>query len=603
MADIEVPVFIVGGSLVGLSTALLLGYHGVRSLTVEYHRGTAIHPRAAQTSQRTMEILRQVGLEQTVRRKSEEQFVQDGGVLAVETLVGGPIAHYIADLNEGVRDVSPTVRVFLSQDALEPQLRKRAEELGAELRFATEMVSFEQDTHGVRAVIRERDSGETHTVRAQYMVAADGAHSRVRERLGIRMLGHGTFANCITIYFRAHLAPLIEGHKWAVVYALNRQLRGFFRFEKPFEKTFLAINTVGDPENPATDVSKGLTAQRSLELVRAALGTDSIPITIENVMHWEAAADTAEVLQDGRIFLAGDAAHIMPPNGGFGGNVGVQDAHNLAWKLALVLRGCAGPGLLSTYGPERRPAGAFTVEQAYSRYVLRTAPNMSRDGLQPVAPDLNIEMGYIYHSDAIVLEDGDDEGVHGNPRESNGRPGTRAPHVWLQRWGEQISTLDLFGRNFTLLAGPEGNAWIEAARDGAKPLGVELDVHEIGENGLTDPSGRFPAAYGITAGGAVLVRPDGFVAWRAKTGDNSSTERIKSVLATVLGRASQVGSALRNPGSSSRALRNLGALRSRGVLFPGDGRINRKVREEGPPRAQRLAELARLLRLTQPFHP
>ena len=537
MADIEVPVFIVGGSLVGLSTALLLGYHGVRSLTVEYHRGTAIHPRAAQTSQRTMEILRQIGLEEIVRRRSEEQFVQDGGVLAVETLVGGPIAHYIADLNQGVRDVSPTVRVFLSQDALEPQLRKHAEELGAELRFATEMVSFEQDTHGVSAVIRERDSGKTQTVRAQYMVAADGAHSRVRERLGIRMLGHGTFSKSITIYFRAHLAPLVQGHKWAVVYVLNRQLSGFFRFEKPFEKAFLAVFTVGDPENPVRDVSTGLTEQRSLELVRAALGTDTIPIAIENVMRWEAAADTAEVLQNGRVFLAGDAVHVMPPNGGFGGNVGMQDAHNLAWKLAFVLKGFAGPELLSTYEPERRPAGAFTVEQAYSRYVLRTAPNMSRDGLQPVAPDLNIEMGYIYHSDAIVPEDNNDSRVHENPRESKACPGTRAPHVWLQRRGEQISTLDLFGRNFTLLAGPEGNAWTEAARDRATPLGIELDVHRIGENGLMDPSGGFPAAYGITAAGAVLVRPDGFVAWRAKTDDGASPERIENVLATVLRRA------------------------------------------------------------------
>ena len=538
MADIEVPVFIVGGSLVGLSTAMLLGYHGVRSLTVEYHRGTAIHPRAAQTSQRTMEIFRQVGLEQAVCQKSEEQFVQDGGVLAVETLAGGVIAHFIADLNEGVHDVSPTARVFLAQDALEPQLRKRGEELGAELRFAAEMVSFEQDIRGVSAVIRERDSGKTQTVRAQYMVAADGASSRVRERLGIRMLGHGTFSKSITIYFRAHLAPLIEGHKWAVVYALNRQLRGFFRFEKPFEKAFLAINTVGDPDNPVTDVSTGLTEQRSLELVQAAIGTDSIPVAIENIMHWKAAADTAEVFQDGRVFLAGDAAHVMPPNGGFGGNVGVQDAHNLAWKLAFVLKGFAGPGLLSTYGPERRPAGAFTVEQAYSRYVLRTAPNMSKEGLQPIVPDLNIEMGYIYHSNVIVSEERSDARVHDNPRESKARPGTRAPHVWLQRRGEQISTLDLFNRNFTLLAGPEGHVWTNTAYDGAKPLGIDLDVHKIGENGLTDPLGECPGAYGISLTGAVLVRPDGFVAWRAKTGDGASSERIKNALATVLSRPS-----------------------------------------------------------------
>jgi 2-polyprenyl-6-methoxyphenol hydroxylase-like FAD-dependent oxidoreductase len=537
MADIEVPVFIVGGSLVGLSTAMLLGHHGVRSLAVEYHRGTAIHPRAAQTSQRTMEICRQVGLEQIVRKKSEEQFVQDGGVLAVETLVGGPIAHYIADLNDGVRDVSPTVRVFLSQDALEPQLRKRAEELGAELRFATEMVSFEQDAQGVNAVIRERDSGKTQTVRAQYMVAADGAHSRVRQRLGIRMLGHGTFSKSITIYFRARLAPLVEGHKWAVVYVLNRQLSGFFRFEKPFEKAFLGVFTVGDPENPVMDVSTGLTEQRSLELVRRAIGTDSIPIAIENIMHWEASANTAEKFQDGRLFIAGDAAHVMPPNGGFGGNTGVQDAHNLAWKLALVLQGLAGPRILSTYESERLPLGAFTVEQAYSRYVLRSAANMNRDGLQPVAPDLNIEMGYIYRSEAIVLEDRNDSRLHENPRDSKGTPGTRAPHFWLQRRGEQISTLDLFGRNFTVLAGPEGNAWTEAARDGAKPLGIDLDVHQIGQNGLTDPSGGFAAAYGIATSGAVLVRPDGFVAGRMKTGDSASAERIRIALTTLLCRA------------------------------------------------------------------
>jgi putative polyketide hydroxylase len=212
----------------------------------------------------------------------------------------------------------------------------------------------------------------------------------------------------------------------------------------------------------------------------------------------------------------------------------VQDAHNLAWKLALVLKGLAGPGLLSTYEPERRPVGAFTVEQAYSRYVLRTAPNMSREGLQEVAPDLNIEMGYIYHSDAIVPDDPKDCRVHDNPRESRACPGTRAPHLWIERHGERISTLDLFGRNFTLLAASEGNAWIEAARGAAKSLGIDLDLHQIGANGLTDPSGGFPVAYGITASNALLVRPDGFVAWRAKTGDEASAEQIRSVLAKVL---------------------------------------------------------------------
>src|SRR2546427_9883164 len=183
MNEIEVPVLIVGGNLVGLSTGLLLGHHGIRSLLVEHHRGTAIHPRAAQISLRTMEVLRIVGIEQIVRRKSGEQFVQDGAIMAVDTLAGKELAWFISNLNEGVRDISPTERVFISQSLLEPLLKSRAEELGAQLRYGTDMVSFEEDSNGVTAVIHKRDAGKTQTVRAAYMVAADGAHSRVRERL------------------------------------------------------------------------------------------------------------------------------------------------------------------------------------------------------------------------------------------------------------------------------------------------------------------------------------------------------------------------------------------------------------------------------------
>src|SRR5438552_4910068 len=172
-----------------MSTGLLLGHYGIPSLVVEHHRGTAIHPRAAQISQRTMEILRTVGVEQIVREKSDEQFVQDGAIMAVESLAGKELTYFISNLNEGVRDVSPTERVFISQSLLEPLLRSSAEELGAQLRFGTEMVSFEQDVDGVTAIIRHRDSGKTETVRAAYMVAADGAHSGVRDRLGVPMKG------------------------------------------------------------------------------------------------------------------------------------------------------------------------------------------------------------------------------------------------------------------------------------------------------------------------------------------------------------------------------------------------------------------------------
>jgi len=473
---------------------MLLGHHGVKCLAVEHHRGTAIHPRAAQISQRTMEIFRTMGIEQTIGRKSGEQFVQDGAIMAVETLAGKELAWYIANLNEGVRDVSPCERVFISQSLLEPVLKDRAIELGGQLRFATEMTSFEQNADGVTAEIRHRDSGETTRVRAQYMIACDGAHSRVRDKLGIAMRGRGTFSNSITIYFRADVSALLRGRNLSVIYVLNPTLRGFIRIEKPFDRGFLAVNAVGDPAHPITDVSSGLTEDRCLELVYSALGDPSVPVKIENVMHWEAAAEVAERFQDGRVFLAGDAAHVMPPNGGFGGNNGVQDAHNLAWKLAAVLHGRAGAELLSTYGSERHPVAAFTVEQAYTRYVTRTAPQLGTDDLQPAAPDLNVELGYLYGC----------ETVHTNPRESRARPGSRAPHVWIgegpNRVSTPVSTLDWFGTSFVLLTGTQAATAPEA----------DCETHMVSDAAVLD-------AYGISPNEAVLVRPDGFVSQRDYT--------------------------------------------------------------------------------------
>jgi len=192
--------------------------------------------------------------------------------------------------------------------------------------------------------------------------------------------------------------------------------------------------------------------------------------------------------------------------------------------------------LLSTYEPERKSASTFTVEQAYTRYVVRVAPDLPADEHQKPANDLNIELGYIYNSTAVIPEESPDGRVAENPRESMGRPGTRAPHLWLNRAGEQISTLDLFGRNFTLLAGRDGGAWCESTASAAKNTGIALDAHRVGTNGLTDPSGGFAAAYGIASTGAVLVRPDGFVAWRAKNGDGASAAQIESALKTVLSR-------------------------------------------------------------------
>jgi 2-polyprenyl-6-methoxyphenol hydroxylase-like FAD-dependent oxidoreductase len=545
-AGADPDVLIVGGSLVGLSTALFLRIHGISCMAVERHTSTAIHPRAGHFQLRTVEILRAAGLEEAIRRKGEEQYHPNGGINNVESLAGREIASYFPNLNAGVEEFSPTVRLFIDQDALEPILRTRAEQLGAELRYRVECTSVAQDDSGVTAVLRNLDGGAESTVRPKYLVSADGNRSRVREQLGIAMRGHGLLSNSVTIYFHAgvDLAPLLEGRDQGVNYVTNPVLRGFFRLDRTGNRGFLVVNLVGDtarpeiiaayPSAPWANVAEKIDQPRALELLRAAIGVPDIPVKVEDIATWRAVADSAERYQDGRVFLAGDAAHTMPPNGGFGGNTGVQDAYNLAWKLALVLNGVAGPGLLDTYDGERGPIGALMVEQAYSRYVTRVAPYLGTEGMQPLVDDFSLEIGCRYNSPAVILEPGDEDRLHEHPRESQGRPGSRAPHVFLSRDGTQVSTLDLFGRNYVLLAGPGGAPWHEAARSVAAELRVPLDGYVVGADELGDPKGGFPSAYGISESGAVLVRPDGIVGWRAGGGAGASQDTLHEVLTALL---------------------------------------------------------------------
>src|SRR5215210_3546584 len=449
----EIPVLIIGGSLVGLTTAALLGHHGVPSLSVERHAGTAIHPRAGHFQLRTMEVLRQVGLEDRVRAKSLEMYSPTGGIIAVESLAGRELATYVRELNEGVEGFSPTVRVFINQDALEPLLLERALELGATVRTRTEAVALEQDDDGVTVTLRDLDSGDEREARARYVVAADGNRSPMRGQLGIAMRGHRELSRSITIYFRADCAELLRDRNQGVIYVHNPQLRGFVRLDRTRGNGFLVINTVGHDvtQDSAIDVQSGLTEERALEFLRTAIGTD-LPMEIVDVANWRAEATCAERLRAGRVFLAGDAAHVVPPNGGFGGNTGVQDAHNLAWKLAAVVKGDAGPALLDTYDAERRPLGRMTIEQAYTRYASRVVPERGTDDVEPPIDDLSIEIGTLVRSSAVIPEPGDDGAVIEHPSTSRGRPGSRAPHVPV---GDG-STLDLLGAGFVLLVGPDG---------------------------------------------------------------------------------------------------------------------------------------------------
>ena len=536
----DVPVLVVGGSLVGLTTAALLARQGVRPLVVERHAGTAIHPRAGHFQIRTIEILREMGLEAEARKRARETYDPEGGIIAVESLAGREVARFVPNLNVGVDDRSPTGRLFIDQDVLEPMLRKRAETLGATLRYRTEMTAFEQDSERVRAVIRNLETGDESQVSAKYMVAADGNRSRVRKSLGIDMHGYGLLSKSVTIYFEADCAPLLKGRDSGVFYVHNSTLRGFFRLNRAGQRGFLAINTVGEDvtREEAVNVSRGLDEERALTLLRAAIGVPELPMKVRQIVPWDAEANVASRYSQGRVFLAGDAAHVVPPNGGFGGNTGVQDAHNLAWKLAMVVKGQAGPKLLETYDDERRPVGELTVDQAYGRYATRVVPERGTQNVKPIVDDVIIEIGYRYRSAAVVGGGAGDEPLCEHPDGLKSAPGTRAPHIVLKRAGALISTLDLFGTSFVVLTGSEGRAWEAATTEAAKALGVPIDFWQVGgERGLEDVEGRLPDAYELEPGGAVLVRPDSFVAWRSADPSEATGHTLVRILSSILARA------------------------------------------------------------------
>ena len=398
------------------------------------------------------------------------------------------------------------------------------------MRYATELLSFTQDPDGVTGFIRNVLTGETDTVRAKYMIAADGNRSPIRAQLGIGTRGPGRLADCVTIYFHADCGAALRGRNLGVIYVFNPELRGFFRLVRTGDSGFLAVMTRGDMSRPdALNVADGIDRNGAIAFVRAAIGMPGVDVTIGDIANWRAVAEAAERFLQGHVFLVGDAAHVMPPMGGFGGNTGVQDTHNLAWKLALVLKGIAGPELLATYDSERQPVGELAVQQAYARYVLR-----GPEGMQPIVADLNMEIGYGYRSPAIISEPGNEAPLHGDPHRAKGTPGTRAPHIWLERAGQPLSSFDLFTKNFCVLAAADGGVWCKAARAAAGELGLPLDTHHVDRGALRDPQRRFVEAYGLSAAGAVLIRPDGFVAWRAADTASANTTAMREVLALLL---------------------------------------------------------------------
>jgi putative polyketide hydroxylase len=448
-------VVIVGGGLVGLSTALFLGHHGVPATVVERHGSTSIHPKARGLNARTMELFRGTGLAGPIREAG--RILKDNHhLLAYDTMDKPPLRRIIDTSDqEATSRISPETECMCAQDLLEPVLLAEARRLGADIRFGVECTSFSQDADGVTVTT---DSG---TIRADYLVACDGARSPIRETLGIGLSGTDTVITSVGVTFRADLADLtpepfiVAWTRTGIIAPINNTDRWMFHV----------------PVNPPHTLAD-FTGERCVELIRTATGRPDLDVELEAVAPWETTSVVADRYRDGRVLLAGDAAHLMPPAGAFGANTGVHDAHNLAWKLAYVHTGQAGPALLDTYETERKPVAEMTTDQAMNRWQTWVNHNP-----MPIVDERTVVFGPQYDSTAI-----------NNPNpprplrlDLDGTPGTRVPHAWL---ADGRSTLDLVGTDFVLLY--DDNRFADAP----------VKSHQV-DLGL----------------GAILVRPDGYVAW------------------------------------------------------------------------------------------
>ncbi|MFE3323649.1 FAD-dependent oxidoreductase [Streptomyces sp. NPDC059176] len=541
--DERVPVLITGGSLVGLSASLFLGRLGVDHMLVERHAGTSRHPRGRGNNIRTMELFRVAGAEALIH-EAASLLADNHGILQTPSLTSdaGEWLFKEIDPGHGSARLSPSSWCVCSQNDLEPVLLDCARKHGGDLRFSTELLSFEQDADGVTAVVQHRDTGRRRTVRASYLIAADGPRSPIRERLGIGRTGPGDLFHNVSITFRSRaLADVVGDRRFIVCYLTDPEADGaLLPVDNEESWVFHA------PWQPGRgEALEDFTDERCIDHIRRAVGEPDIDVEITGKAPWHAAERVAERYGHGRVFLAGDSAHEMSPTGAFGSNTGIQDAHNLAWKLALVLDGSAGPGLLETYEAERLPVAAATSARASARsaehshpgYVPAPGAGGGRQGGM-----LTVAMGYRYPRGAVLGAD-PEQPVVPQRMQLAGEPGTRAPHLWLHPPGtmRMISTLDLYERSFVLLTGTDGTPWHAAAALVASKLSITLDAYRIGEGKDVDlvpeTGSDWAELHGTTNAGAVVVRPDGFVAWRSVDGVPDAEEVLLTVMNALLYRS------------------------------------------------------------------
>jgi putative polyketide hydroxylase len=518
-----VPVLIVGAGPAGLTTAIGLGRQGVGSLLVERHPGTSIFPKASGISTRTMEILRSWGLESAVRANSQDvlPFMSIRETLTGPQLAVAPLG-FPTDEQAGV--VSPTRTALIPQDRLEPILLDEARSLpGVDVRFGTELVSLEQDATGVTAVLRCVADGSETTVHASYVVGADGTRSTVRELLGIATHGPSDLGDYATILFRADLWSKLPDTPYGL-YQLAGPVPGVMVPTGPDDRWVL-----GMPWDPRSAPFSDYTPERCVELIRAATGLPRLEVELLASMPIEFVAQAADRTRAGRVFLIGDAAHRMPPFGGRGLNTAVADAFGLSWKLAWVVRGLADPALLDTHADERDAVGRHNLALAASRDSTGSPDGLTED------------LGYLYRSSAIDAGEAPGEPAPSHLFPTVATPGARLPHAWLEGLDGTASTLDLVGPGLTLITGPQGHGWLRAVEAIAPGTPIGLDAYLVGAD-LDSRDGVYCERFGLGADGAVLVRPDGHIAWRREAG--STIDQVAALSRAVDLTLARVTSAL-----------------------------------------------------------
>ncbi|GHE97833.1 FAD-dependent oxidoreductase [Streptomyces griseoluteus] len=539
-----VPVLIVGGSLVGLSASVFLGRLGVSHMVAERRAATSEHPRGRGNNMRTMELFRTAGLEPDIR-KAAANLSGNHGIMQTDKLSGGQSRWLSARLTGGKppeKDVCSTLRCACSQNDLEPVLLDHARRLGGDVRFGTELVSFTEDRDGVTCELRERESGRTYTMRTAYLLAADGPRSPVRERLGIGQSGGGDLFHNVSVTFRSKLLSGVVGdQRFLVCYLNGTEGDGVLLPVDNEEKWVFHIPWF--PERGQT--LEHFTDTRIADHIRAAAGVRDLDVEVTGRAPWHAADRVADRYRQGRVFLVGDSAHEMPPTGAFGSNTGIQDAHNLAWKLTAVLHGWGGEGLLDTYENERRPVALATIARAIEQAAREEHPGYAAaQGANQSTDLMTVALGYRYLSTAVSGADTEAPTIPETLR-LQADPGTRAPHMTVVHNGDTKSTIDLYERSFVLLCGLADGPWPSAAHAAAAKLGVPLVPYRAGAGpdfdldtspALDAGAEDWAATHGVTPQGAVLVRPDGMVAWRAGGLPANPEDELTHVLQGLLSR-------------------------------------------------------------------